>query len=668
MNKNTILEYTIVGILSLLFLLLLTVKSNNDYNIALNNYRQHSIDLANYNKTKIESFFREIQQNLTTISFLPSVRNIDRYGKNLESNSYEAIQQVYNNLKRNIAVSEIYIVPLDLEPDKTDPITNELETPILMFDQLIMTSEDLKKEDNSGIPAVEIYEYRALKKQMAWLKEKYPAMNFVNKLNLPFISTKNLITCDNSQFINSKKDEDRSGIILSVPFYGMDNKLKGTISAIILTNNILNSLITDSNYALSNSFHNYNVMQNSGQAFESRENVIKSNPDGRLLFSEILELNINDTQHNWNLWVGYPNSLFFDSIYMKSIITFKYAGYLSILLLCVCGIAIIVFLDKNIENSKRNNEILSQKILERTVEINQLVEKDKNSQLEAENQKHLILMNVADNLARLVDDIVKQIIAYTSNIQKNSEGALQLSTNTMSYADKVSQSSSLTIKNSIQIVSSSGELTSSIKEINYKTLDAEKIVKEASSKALIAKEAIDLLYSKSEKVNNIIIVINNIASRINLLALNATIESARAGEAGRGFAVVAEEVKSLSTQVEKASNEINFQMEEIKNSTNKSVEIVNEVIKVINSITSNTNMISDSVKKQSDVTNKISQDIASSSEEIQEVFANILSIKDGANKSISSTEEVMNLACILNQHANILQDKMKEYILAIRAS
>ena len=37
MNKNTILEYTIVGILSLLILLLLKVKSNNDYNIDLNN-------------------------------------------------------------------------------------------------------------------------------------------------------------------------------------------------------------------------------------------------------------------------------------------------------------------------------------------------------------------------------------------------------------------------------------------------------------------------------------------------------------------------------------------------------------------------------------------------------------------------------------------------------
>ncbi|MGJ4887056.1 methyl-accepting chemotaxis protein [Bradyrhizobium sp. HKCCYLS3077] len=156
------------------------------------------------------------------------------------------------------------------------------------------------------------------------------------------------------------------------------------------------------------------------------------------------------------------------------------------------------------------------------------------------------------------------------------------------------------------------------------------------------------LSAASAEIGSIVGTIDAIANQTNLLALNATIEAARAGEFGKGFAVVAAEVKNLSQQTTKATEDIKGRIERLQAEMSgiveamaggaKAVEVgmteMNDLAQTIDQAGSRTAMVS---SKMDEISGILTEQTAAT----DEVAQGITIIADLAT---ANANEVMSLA------------------------
>lgn len=99
----------------------------------------------------------------------------------------------------------------------------------------------------------------------------------------------------------------------------------------------------------------------------------------------------------------------------------------------------------------------------------------------------------------------------------------------------------------------------------------------------VSKRALQMIYSMDDAIGNLKEIqrfsknIQAITNQTHLLALNASIEAARAGDAGRGFTVVAQEVKKLSTEITRLSQDMAARTRDIMHSVSEGYEVLQEV-------------------------------------------------------------------------------------------
>ena len=212
------------------------------------------------------------------------------------------------------------------------------------------------------------------------------------------------------------------------------------------------------------------------------------------------------------------------------------------------------------------------------------------------------------------------------------------------------------------------ELAASVQEISRQVAQASTIASSAVEEAQRTNDRIGGLAEASQRIGEVVTLINDIASQTNLLALNATIEAARAGDAGKGFAVVATEVKSLADQTAKATEEIASQINAIQNSTKDAVEAIGGISTTIAEISEITSSISASVEEQGSATSEIAQSVSQAATGTQEVSEKIAGVTSGTAKTGGAAEQVSSAANELAEQSVVLRRTVDDFLGRVRAA
>jgi len=257
---------------------------------------------------------------------------------------------------------------------------------------------------------------------------------------------------------------------------------------------------------------------------------------------------------------------------------------------------------------------------------------------------------LADSLRHMQSELVRTVGEVRNGADAIYSGASEIAMGNNDLSSRTEQQAA----SLEETAASMEELTATVKQNAENARQASHLALSASETAQKGGKVVDNVVqtmrditSSSQKIADIISVIDGIAFQTNILALNAAVEAARAGEQGRGFAVVAGEVRNLAQRSAQAAREIKSLIED-------SVSRVDIGSTLVESAGETMDEIVNAVTRVTDIMGEIASASDEQSRGIDQVGLAVAEMDRVTQQNASLVEESASAAAALEEQASRL--------------
>jgi len=328
-------------------------------------------------------------------------------------------------------------------------------------------------------------------------------------------------------------------------------------------------------------------------------------------------------------------------------------------------------LDETIAEATRTDEIgrmaATVDVFKRNArEMRRLEEEQKEGKARAEADRRAALLALAGNLETRIKSAADELDGSARMME---ERARSMSDKSAHAGERVADASEAAKEStmSVQTVASAAEeLSASINEIGQQAGQSANLTERAVSEAGSAFGVIEGLAGASEKIGEVVRMIQDFAAQTNLLALNATIEAARAGDAGKGFAVVAGEVKQLANQTARATDEISAQIGAVQGISIQAVQMIGQVRDTIRDVHGVAAAIAAAVEQQNAATAEISRSAQAAASGVDRMAQGIANAGEAAAETGRDAAQVLAASSATAKRSYNIQQAVEEFLASVR--